>query len=299
MIVVVSGSFAQQDPMYTQYINNPITINPAIAGIRQVPSLSTVIRTQWHGMEGAPKTSALSYQTSLNQNKVGLAGSLIHDRIGPVIQTGIYFDYAYHLILDQDKKHKLALGLMGGFNHYTFDLSLLRINGADDDVPNNGPEKRFLPNFGVGAFYYNPNFFVGASLPKILRNSLSDVENTLTAENKEERHFFIMTGGLIDISDDIVFRPSAIGRVVNGSPYSVDINGSIILKNQIWVGALYRLGISWGGMVGWQINKNIFISYSYDLSNKALRGSHFGTHELVVSFDFIREKSTEPMPRFF
>ncbi|MBN2806687.1 MAG: type IX secretion system membrane protein PorP/SprF [Prolixibacteraceae bacterium] len=297
--MIVTSVWAQQDPMFTQYVTNPITINPAIAGVRNITNLSMFQRLQWAGMEGAPKTTSLSYQTYLNKNKVGLAGNLIHDRIGPVIQTGLYFDYAYHLTLNDEKKRKLALGLMGGFNYYSFDLMSLRVNDPDVDVPVDGVNHRFLPNFGLGMFYHTPNFFFGASLPKILRNSLSDVNNTLTVEDREERHLFMMTGAILEINPQFKFRPSAIGRLVNGSPASLDLNATFVYNEQIWLGALYRLGVSWGAMAGWQLNKQLYLAYSYDFSHKLMRGGNFGTHEITISYDLKFEQQRVISPRYF
>jgi type IX secretion system PorP/SprF family membrane protein len=299
LLIMTASVFAQQDPMYTQYITNPITINPAIAGIRNITNLSLVYRNQWVGMEGAPNTTALSYQTLLSQRKVGLAGTMIHDRIGPVVQTGLYADYAYHLTLDKVKKRQLALGLMGGFNYYSFDIVSLRSSHPDDDIPVDGLNRRFLPNFGVGAFYHTPSYFLGASLPKLLRNSLSKTDNTLTAESREERHLFVMTGAIIDINPLFKFRPSTIGRMVNGAPASLDINATIVYNEQVWLGALYRLGVSWGAMMGWQISKQMYIAYSYDFSHKLLRGAQFGTHEIMLSFDLQFEVQRVISPRYF
>ncbi len=40
---------AQQDPIYAQYLNNPLTINPAYAGINNQFSARVQARTQWAG----------------------------------------------------------------------------------------------------------------------------------------------------------------------------------------------------------------------------------------------------------
>ena len=52
--------YAQQDSQYTQYMYNTVIINPAYAGNRGVLSINSFYRTQWIGIEGAPKTISLS-----------------------------------------------------------------------------------------------------------------------------------------------------------------------------------------------------------------------------------------------
>ncbi|MBF4986343.1 type IX secretion system membrane protein PorP/SprF, partial [Nonlabens mediterrranea] len=56
---------AQQDPQYTQYMYNPITINPAYAGNRGVMSVVGLHRSQWVGLDGAPRTQSLSLHTPI------------------------------------------------------------------------------------------------------------------------------------------------------------------------------------------------------------------------------------------
>jgi type IX secretion system PorP/SprF family membrane protein len=301
LLFVVSGVtvFAQQDPMFTQYMTNPITINPAITGVRKVDNISLVFRKQWVGIEGAPTTASLSYQGPFFKDNVGLGCNLIHDIIGPVVQTGFYVDYAYHLKFDNNKQNNLALGIMGGFNYYTFDLYSLRSDEPDNDIALDGVDRRFLPNFGIGLFYYTPQFFFGASMPKMLRNSLSKTENTLSLEDKEERHFFVMTGYIFDLSRKIKFKPSVIGRFVYGAPISLDLTATFMLYDKVWIGGMYRWGSSIGGLIRWQINPKIHLGYSFDFSNSRLKAYNQGTHEIFLSFDIGNSDRIERVRRFF
>jgi type IX secretion system PorP/SprF family membrane protein len=59
---------AQQDPLYSQYLNNPFVLNPAYAGLTNNLNLSLNYRTQWAGIEGSPKTANLNGHISLAVN---------------------------------------------------------------------------------------------------------------------------------------------------------------------------------------------------------------------------------------
>ena len=289
--------YAQQDPMFTQYMNNPISINPAIAGSREVANLTSIFRKQWIGIDGAPSTMSLTFDNSFKENKVGLGTSIIYDVIGPVIQTGLYFDYSYHLMFEDQKK--LSLGLMGGFNYYHFDLVNLRSYSEDDDIATDGYSSKFLPNFGVGIFYYTPNFFIGASVPKLLQNSLEDSDESLESENREERHYFLMSGCIFNIDEDIKLKPSAITRIVAGSPVNFDLNLTLMLKDKFWIGATYRFKNSVGGIVRWQLNDQLHLGYSYDYSTSLISNYNYGSHEIFISYDFIRKGERKIRQRFF
>jgi len=75
----------QQDAQYTQYIYNTTSINPAYAGSRDVLSIVGLHRSQWVGLDGAPRTSTLSLHSPVGvSRRVGLGGSVVNDEIGPV-----------------------------------------------------------------------------------------------------------------------------------------------------------------------------------------------------------------------
>ena len=99
---------AQQDPQYTQYMYNMNVINPAYAGSKENLSFGLLYRSQWAGLEGAPKTGTFFGHSPVGKN-VGLGVSLISNKIGPVNETNAYADFSYTLPMGGE--HKLALGL--------------------------------------------------------------------------------------------------------------------------------------------------------------------------------------------
>ena len=50
------SAYAQQDPLFSQYMFNKLVVNPAYAGSREVFTADLLNRYQWVGIEGAPKT---------------------------------------------------------------------------------------------------------------------------------------------------------------------------------------------------------------------------------------------------
>lgn len=288
---------AQQDPMFTMYMHNPVAINPAYAGSRGTLNMVAMHRQQWVGLDGAPKTLTLSVNSPFIGYNVGIGLSLIHDEIGPVKQTGIYADYSYHLKISSGTK--LAFGLKGGVNMY--DVNLLNLLGSqnDDHLVLYGARKMFLPNFGIGSYLYSDRFYVGFSIPKMLQNSLSDNKNTLTYVNREERHLFITGGFVVDLAENIKLKPSTTIRAVTGSPVSAEFTGSLLLHDRLWLGAMYRLGDSFGGLVKFDLTNQLSIGYSYDLTQSALRAYNQGTHEVFISYDVIFKNKKILSPRYF
>ena len=81
--------FAQQDAQYTQYMYNPMNVNPAYAGSRDALSIFGMHRTQWVGLEGAPTTNVFSIHTPLKNERLGLGLSIVNDKIGPSSENSI------------------------------------------------------------------------------------------------------------------------------------------------------------------------------------------------------------------
>jgi len=288
---------AQQDPMFTQYMHNAVTINPAYAGSRGTLNFVAMDRQQWVGMEGAPKTLTFSVNSPFTGYHVGVGLSVIHDEIGPTKQTGIYADYSYHLKITE--KTKLAFGLKGGMNFY--DINLLNLRGAqnDDQLMLDGVRKLYLPNFGVGSYLYSDRFYVGFSIPKILQNNLSDDKNTSQYANKEERHIFLTGGIVLDISENIKFKPSTTLRMVSGSPVSAELSAAVLLQDRLWIGAMYRFEDAIGALIKFDLTKQLSIGYSYDMSQSDLRPFNQGTHEIYVSYDVAFKNRKILSPRYF
>src|SRR5436305_1862660 len=82
LLFISIGLSAQQDPLYSQYYNNPMLINPAFAGNYERLFAGVAYRTQWAGVEGAPQTFNLNSHIALINNKVGVGVIAVQDQIG-------------------------------------------------------------------------------------------------------------------------------------------------------------------------------------------------------------------------
>lgn len=289
---------AQQDPLFTQYMNNPGLINPAYAGSHGNVNINGIFRKQWIGLDWSPLTTSLSVNQPFKNLEVGLGFTFIHDQIGPQKQTGLYFDYARHLRFSNNRT--LSLGLKAGFNYFDINLLNLLTSEYDPFVAANPRKSKFLPNFGVGAYYFTDNYFVGFSIPKLIRNNFEDDDNTLTVVGREERHFYLTAGYLFTIDDPIwKLKPTMMTRIVNGAPGSFELSLTAIFYDQFWFGLAYRFGDAIAGHLRFQVNDRIQVGYSYDMNNSRLRHYNSGSHEIYLSYDFAFRGRKTLSPRYF
>jgi len=296
--VLSVSSFGQQDPMFTLYMNDPTLINPAYAGTRGNMSLNGVFRKQWVGMQWQPTTTSISANSPFLNNTIGVGFSFMNDQIGPMQQNGFYVDYAYHLLLPN--KQNLSLGLKAGFTSLNLNLLDLTVIDWDDVVLMNDYSNAFMPNFGVGAYYYTDKFYAGFSVPLLLKNGLYKDKNRYEIVSREDRVYILTGGGIFTLIEPILkLKPTVLFRAVSGSVPSAELSATLIAYDRVWLGALYRIGDATALHGRFQVTNQLQIGYSYDLTNSDLRPLNRGTHEVLINYVFTRRGERILSPRYF
>jgi len=290
-------ALAQQDPMFTQYMNNILSINPAYASVGSTVELNLLSRNQWVGIDGAPVTQSLSAMMPLNNIYTGVGLSFIADKIGPVRQTGVYVDYSFKVRMDY--RTYLSFGLKAGGNYFSTDYSILEVNDQGDPLLANDVTRRFLPNFGIGVFFYNERFFTGVSVPKLMENQIHDVGYSSQLASKEEMHLFAIGGYVFDINRDVKFKPYTMIKCVPNSPISVDLSAHLLFYERLWVGANWRIGDAVGAMAQMFVTKQLKVGYAYDVTATDLNSFNKGTHEILLNFVVNGRRRRFMSPRYF
>ena len=294
-IFVQINVFSQQDPHYTQYMLNTMSVNPAYVGSKGHTVLTALGRTQWVGFDGAPDTQTLSYDTSLGLNRVGLGINLVNDKLGPSHE--LYLDGNVSYTVETGEEGNLAFGLKLGGRILNVDWSL---GTKDENDPNFAQNivNRFLPTVGAGIYYYEPEWYIGLSVPNFLRQEHYDAE-TPTGEIAVERmHSFLIAGYVFDISDDVKFKPAAIAKVVFGAPMSLDISANFLFSERFRVGAAWRWSDSIAALLGVQVSESLHIGYAYDLTTSNYNVVNSGTHEVLLRYEIFKQARIKS-PRFF
>ena len=299
LLLLSVSSFGQQDPMFTQYMNNPQLINPAYAGSNGNLNFNGIFRKQWagSGIDWAPTTTSLSINSPFLDYKVGVGLDFMHDDIGPLTLTGIFTDYAYHVQFQDEGT--LSLGLKGGFNYYQKNLTGLITDEYDHYVNDHLVVEKPLFNVGVGAYYYTNTYFIGASVPTLIKSSLVDSENTLEIQSRKEQHLFLTAGYVFDINTLFKFKPTTMLRMVNGSPISFELSATAIFVEKIWFGVMYRFGDAMAVHARFEVKDGFQLGYSYDLTTSELSQYNSGTHEIFFSYTIRKSGKRILSPRYF
>jgi type IX secretion system PorP/SprF family membrane protein len=307
MLLVNHGLKSQQDAMYTHYMYNTLAVNPAYAGTRDALTVTALGRKQWAGFTGAPTSISGTAHMPLGE-KLGLGISFINDQIGPLKNNQIYADLAYHLKLNP--KSKLSFGIKGGVNLWSANLGQLNTTNKLESDPsqyNYDLNNSLTPNFGGGVYYHRERFYIGVSVPKLLRNQIGTTSTTTpngsVSSNllTEQFHWFVILGTVFNLSDDIKLKPTALLKATAAAPLEGDFTATFIFNDKFNLGAMYRTGDAAGLLLGLNLSPQLFAGYSFDWSFLNKTGKYnSGSHEIMLRYDLIFNKEAQiKSPRYF
>lgn len=297
-VLVLSGAdslYAQQDSQYTQYMYNTSSFNPAYAGNRGVFSAIGLYRSQWVGLDGAPKTINFTAHTPVGE-RVGLGLSFTNDEIGPSVENTIAADFAYTIPMN-DNGLNLSFGIKGGINLLDVDFTKLNIYDPTDPQFQFNIDNRLTPIIGAGIFLNNERWYAGLSVPNFLETEHFEQSTTSTA--KEKMNFYAIGGYVFDLSSNTRLKPAVLVKAVGGAPIALDVSANFLFYDRFTLGAAYRLNADVSGLAGFQINENIMIGYAYDYGTESLANYNSGSHEIFLRFELGGKTEKLIIPRFF
>lgn len=292
-LLQVEFATAQQDPQYTQYMYNMIVVNPAYAGLKDGLTINLLYRNQWSGLDGAPETFTAAAHTPIGE-KVGLGASIIRDELGPVQETNAYADFSY--TLDLSGSLRLALGVKAGATFHEIGLASLELQDPSDPFFSQNVS-RTNPNIGTGAFLYSDRFYVGLSVPNLL-NSVHLDENGLMF-GSETNHYFATAGYVFEPTDNLKLKPNVLVKSAFEAPTSFDINLNALFAEKFELGVSYRLDDSFSGIVGFQATPEFRIGYAYDAVVSEINEVAPSSHEIILTYNILRNKKALRSPRYF
>ncbi|GAB4092014.1 PorP/SprF family type IX secretion system membrane protein [Flaviaesturariibacter terrae] len=306
----------QQRPHYTQYILNNYVLNPALTGIENYGDLKFSIRDQWAGLDGAPRTTYVTYHQPIGKQDYkpsptgfgvpgenprgenywgayeasaphhGIGFVVMNDRTGNLNRFTADISYAYHMGLSP--RLNLAAGFSAGVSKMGYDRSKATPAVAGDvalgDV--NVYISKFRPDLNLGLWLYGADFFVGAAAQQVIPQKYVVADDASFNKGKLVPHLFGTAGYRFLLSEDVNATPSVMVKYVAGAPLPLqyDFNAKLQYRDLLWLGGGYRLKEGYSGMLGFNVGNTFNISYSYDYTTTAINTASRGTHELMVGF---------------
>jgi type IX secretion system PorP/SprF family membrane protein len=236
----IPGAFAQQTPLYSQYMLNGFLMNPAVAGSEGYTAINLTVREQWVGFQGGPSTYALSFQTRLLREShisrkkqvrrkwklpirggnIGLGAYVFNHRNGALDRTGLRFTYAYHLELD-DAQLSFGLSMVG--YQYRVNKDRIKLEQPGDMFFENISESVFIPDADFGMYYMSRTVWAGFSIDQLLESALKfggdGFDNMVM-----ERNYHLMGGYDFILNRDLIISPSTHLKLAENGKFQADIS---------------------------------------------------------------------------
>ncbi|HCW07194.1 MAG TPA: hypothetical protein DGG95_07505 [Cytophagales bacterium] len=277
--LLVSKALAQQDPLYSQYYNNPMLINPAFAGSTERLYGSVAYRSQWSGIEGGPTTFSANGHIALMQNKIGAGLIVLQDQLGDIKTTQYGGTFAYRIKLTNST---FSFGMQAGFTRFATDPNAVRVLNNPDPAFAQFTETKF--NTGVGVLLQSDRYTLSLSVPRMLPSTVSQGGQSIQVYGQ---NFYLYGSYLFYLSDRIQFKPSTLIRATGGTPISADINANFVF-NKLYTAGVFTRKLNTYGLLVQAVMSNYRLGYVFELpgKNSAL---NFTTHEvsLAVSLDVL------------
>jgi type IX secretion system PorP/SprF family membrane protein len=305
-VIIEQVSFAQQLPLYSQYLYNKFLINPAVAGSDGFTSVNLTARKQWVGLAGSPQTFSLSVQTRFlkhkssvkiknnktvfrpeNDAKVGIGGSVFSNQSGLLERTGFQFAYSYHIWLQQ--MTQLSLGLSFTGTYFRINEKMITLEDQNDPLLNDNLRRGiFIPDATFGAYLLNHQYNIGFSVNQIFGASVK-LGNSAYSNFKLYRHYYVFGSYSFEHGKNVEIKPSILMMMSEAqnpvvSPL-VEFGVNFIYNQSFWTGISYRTSGAVIGNVGVKYKK-MFIGYALDFTLAEIQRITYGTHELNIAWKF-------------
>ncbi len=278
-LLVSQLTYAQKEVLYSQYVQNPLSINPAYAGSREAFHLSAFLRRKWFSVRYAPISQSVSGDGAIANGRVGLGFQALNDRMGLFNTTGVYGSVAYRFNLPA--LAKLAIGIQGG-------VSVLPLY----DFTTGASLNRATESFGVGVYYQSDRFFAGLSAPELSRPKLNFSGQTIY---QGIRPIMLQAGAPFEVAENTVLIPSILISKTENRPLGVDLNLRAWFNEEIGIGVSYRQNSP--GLISanylqafaeYQLTKAIRLGYIFNSktpeSPNATQFDQNSVHELMLRF---------------
>ena len=320
ILFVYAYHVQSQDPVFSQFYNAHLQLNPAMAGNSRGPMFQLNYRNQWPSLGKIYTTYAIAYDQYVKPIKSGIGFSLLADNAGDgtLVTVGGTGYYSYRIKIDQDVYVKGGMEL--GFVNISLNKDKLLFGDAIDPITGptspgglpypskevfyDGTSKNYL-NIGAGFLLYSPKYYIGLGLKNLNTPDISFLGSGNSVGSSAISLPIRMT---IHAGSQIILRPG--NKNVDPTFISPNIMlqrqrdfyqinlGAYLAVNKVHGGLWYRHTLHLGDalIASFGVRQHFYkITYSFDLTMSDLGLQQGGSHELglVLNFDYLYPKKQD------
>lgn len=290
-VCAVLGMSAQQDPQFSQFMFDRLSINPGYAGIKNELCFTGFYRQQWTGFDGAPVTTMINGHMPISSINSGVGLTFYSDELGQQQNTLFRGHYSYHF--KNVGTGKLGLGASIGYLSSSLGNEWIALDDiANDATISAETTSAGTIDFSLGAYYHADKFYIGLSSTHLSEGELKDMSISTA------RHYYVMAGYTYALSSSVDLIPNVLVKS-DASSTQFDVNLLGMYKNMLWAGVSYRAEDAIAPMIGYRHQmpdgrSAIRIGYSYDVTTSSLNNYSTGSHEVMLNYCMKLRKPLSP-----
>ncbi len=325
---ITNQTKAQQDPQFTQFMNNKLFYNPGFAGSTAGKiCVNGTFRTQWVGYGGGdaftndasgvtPGTKVARGSAPTTQNfgihgnigRFGIGLNIWQDQLGFTSTLAPTISLAY--IHPFDNGAKLAGGIGVGIIQNSMDGKKLEPFTPNDPKIPTGTVTGFSPNVDFGLYYTLPQLsifndvYFGVSSLHLNSPLVILAEDGKSGEFKlqSQRHYYAMAGATYQqVIPNLDLNPNVIYKS-DGTKHNFDFNCLAVYDQKIIGGLTYRTPQEFCVLAGYNFplgTNSLNLMYSYDLITSDIISYSQGSHEITLKYCFGFKFDPKPPKPFF
>ncbi|MCX7954585.1 MAG: PorP/SprF family type IX secretion system membrane protein [Bacteroidales bacterium] len=302
-----------QDTHFSQFYINSIYLSPSFTGSTNGTRVTNIFRNQWPGIPKSYISYAISLDHFLQKFNSGCGFLLLNDVAGEgkLGTTLIGFNYTYQLNVSY--RYKLRPGIQ--IYRFTRKIDFYRLTFGDQlNFSGNNPTSVEVPTLNntsnidatLSLLFYTKKYWIGFTTDHILApneslkdgyskvplkvNIFSGCKHNITHKtgsyNEQSLNFWVL------YYFQQKFDQLQIGAYLNKYPYILGFwyRGMMVIKK--YASQLLN-NDALIFQVGYVLNNNLKINYSYDLTISRLGPATLGAHEISLVFEFNQEQKYE------
>lgn len=292
-----------QDAEFSQFLNNPLYLNPAFAGVGIGPRFIANFRNEWPSLNNAYTTYSVSYDQNIEKINGGIGLSAFSDQQGNGLYSNLQFTGFYSYQFKMNKNYALKAGFSTSYSQLKIDYAKFIFTDMID--PNSvsvtqatGEDAPFYQtksyvDFGAGFLIFSKKLFFGVGIKHITQPNISFYSGTKSTlpvryavhfgyefkKNKRSKSFFAPNFLLVQQGR---FRQINAGIMTGAGVLIAGLNYRYTVKNPDALSLIFG------------VKKGVFkTAYSYDITTSGLRGNSGGTHEISITVNLGDQKNRE------
>lgn len=245
---------AQHGVSYNQFGQLRNSFNSSLSTMDERGSFAMLGRTQWAGVDGAPKSLWATGHGVVSKLGLAVGGDIKHASMGVVKENEVTAFVAKSVRLTDDEYLSLSMG--GGLLFFQGDYN--RLDPNDPTFKEDLRETAGLLSVST-SYYRKDKYYVGVSMPRF---SLNRNENQ---EYEFRNVYYITAGALFRLDDGFHLRPSFLVSHMDDLSPRYDISALVFMGSKLGLGMGVQNQGDLSGLL--QLNfGNFGVGYSYQFS---------------------------------